>query len=284
MYELIILALIFTLFAVVQDLRTREVANWLNFSLIAFALAFRLFHALLKNSPEFFYIGLIGLAVFIALAYILYYARAFAGGDAKLLMGFGVILPYNSYADILPLTLIFIFLLFLSGAVYSIIYSVFIAAKNKKKLKSEASKNVRKNPALLITSPILFLASLFILSRLNYLNSLTVSAIAILFILVPWVWIYTKSLEKCMTKIYPPSKLTEGDWLDSDVFLNKKILVKKTVHGLSLKDIALIKKHNLSVKIKEGIPFTPAFLIALLIITLFSETILTFFQGILYII
>ena len=35
---LIILALIWLIFAVISDLKTREVPNWLNFSLIIFAL------------------------------------------------------------------------------------------------------------------------------------------------------------------------------------------------------------------------------------------------------
>ena len=38
---LILLGLVWIIFAVVQDLRKREIANWLNFSLVIFALVFR---------------------------------------------------------------------------------------------------------------------------------------------------------------------------------------------------------------------------------------------------
>ena len=241
MYELIILALIFTIFAVVQDFKTREVANWLNFSLIAFALAFRLFYSIMHNEFQFFYLGLMGLVLFTILANLFYYTRAFAGGDAKLLMGFGIILPYSSYSDILPKTLVFIFLLFLSGAIYSLIYSIFIAIKNKTKFKTEFKKNTNKNLKLLTITPILFVLALFFLHHNNYINNLTVSAITILFIGVPWIWIYTHSLDKCMSKIYSPDKLMEGDWLDKDVKHKGKTLVKKTVHGLSLNEI---KNHS----------------------------------------
>ena len=60
-YVLFGLGLIWILFAVVQDIRTREIANWLNFSLIIFALGFRFFYSLFEmNDFGFFYQGLIG--------------------------------------------------------------------------------------------------------------------------------------------------------------------------------------------------------------------------------
>ena len=37
------------IFAVVQDLKKREIANWVNFSLIIFALGFRFFILYLMN-------------------------------------------------------------------------------------------------------------------------------------------------------------------------------------------------------------------------------------------
>lgn len=43
---LFVLALAWIVFATVQDIRTREIANWLSFSLIIFALGFRFFYSL----------------------------------------------------------------------------------------------------------------------------------------------------------------------------------------------------------------------------------------------
>jgi Flp pilus assembly protein protease CpaA len=48
-YPLIVLvsfAFIWIFFAMMQDLRYREVADWLNFSLVLFALGFRFFYSL----------------------------------------------------------------------------------------------------------------------------------------------------------------------------------------------------------------------------------------------
>ena len=58
------MAFVWIFFASVQDLKTREVANWLTFSLIAFALAFRGFVAVFSNDSWFFVSGLLGFGLF----------------------------------------------------------------------------------------------------------------------------------------------------------------------------------------------------------------------------
>ncbi len=76
MYEvifLLVLAGIWIAFASVQDLKHREVANWLSFSLIAFAIGFRFFYCLFSGGDGgsggfmFFYQGWIGLGIFFIL-------------------------------------------------------------------------------------------------------------------------------------------------------------------------------------------------------------------------
>jgi Flp pilus assembly protein protease CpaA len=257
-YFLFALAFVWTFFAVVQDLKSREVANWLNFSLIAFALAFRAFYSISTSNKDFFLFGLAGFAIFFVLAHALYYSKAFAGGDAKLLMGFGIILPYTSYSSLLTMSLFFFFLLFLTGAVYSMTYSIFLINKNQKEFKKEFNKRIKNGKHWLFLSVILFVAS----TLYGFINPITF--LPALIFLIPIVYIYTKSLDKCMIKLYPPSKLTEGDWLEKNVTVSGKT-IKKSVHGLSIEEIKLLRKHNKKVLVKEGIPFTPAFLISLII-------------------
>lgn len=126
------LAFVFTLIASVQDLKKREVANWLNFSLIAFTLTFRAFYSIQTKDLDFFILGILGLGIFVCLAYLFYYGKIFAGGDAKLLMAYGIILPYKNYSSLFLMTLLFVFILFLIGAVYSLIFSLSIVAKTNK--------------------------------------------------------------------------------------------------------------------------------------------------------
>ena len=256
-YFLFVLAFVWTLFAVVQDIRKREVANWLNFSLIAFALAYRAFYSLQTSNFNFLYLGILGFAIFLGLAHIFYYSKTFAGGDAKLMMGYGAILPFNNYASLFYIAVIFLFLLFFFGAIYSLTYSFFIVAKQKTKFKKEFFKKIKKHKYIIMLSLIAFL-----ISMTYSIVQPSIILIAIIF-LSPLLYIYTKSLDKCMLKLLSPNKLTEGDWLESDIKIGNKT-IKKSVHGLSLSDISILKKYRKKVLIKQGIPFTPAFLLSLI--------------------
>ena len=124
MYEMIflwVLALIWIIFATVQDLKIREIANWLNFSLIIFALGFRFFYSLFAlDSFVFFYQGLIGLLIFFFIGNMLYYGRMFAGGDAKLMIALGAILPFSgNFLDNLKLFTLFLLIFLFIAAFYS---------------------------------------------------------------------------------------------------------------------------------------------------------------------
>jgi len=178
-------------------------------------------------------------------------------------MGYGVILPYQNLFSLAALTISFIFLLFFVGAIYSIFYSFFIIAKNKNKFSKEFKLKIKKYKNITLILTILPVILLFLVLQLA--NYPIIVAILIIAIIFPWLLIYTKSLDKCMIVLVSPNKLTEGDWLEKDVHIGKTT-IKKSVHGLSFKEIQLLKKHNLSVLIKQGIPFVPAFLIALIVI------------------
>ncbi len=262
-YFLFAIAFAFTIFAVVQDLKKREIANWLNFSLIAIALFYRITYSIIKKDASFALIGFFTFGVFIALSYMLYYSSAFAGGDAKLLMAFGLIAPFSELNEVLLNSIIFIFVLFTVGTAYSIIYSAGIAIKNLKKFKKELSSNIKKQSYLSLISLLVFIVYVFL-----SLKKKTLLPLSIIF-LIPLLYTYVKSIEICLIKKRKPSELTEGDWLVSDIRL-KNTVIKKTVHGLSLKDIALIKKYNKEIEIKDGIPFSPAFLISLALMALVS--------------
>lgn len=258
-YFLFALALIYTIFATVQDLKSREVANWLTYTLIAFGIAYRIFYSIENKNSDFLILGILGMAVSIAFAYALYYGKVFAGGDAKLLMGFGLIFPYKTYFSAIIIPASFVFILLSVGAVYSLLFSVGIALKSRKKFKKEIRKVSGKNRILIFLSLVIFIIFIALSS-----GSFIFLSTAPLFLVFP-LYVYAKAVENCMIVLLSPQKLTEGDWIESDIKISKNITIKKTVHGLSKKDIALLKKHKKSVPIKQGIPFVPAFLIALII-------------------
>ena len=258
-YFLFAIALLWTLVATIQDIKKREIANWLNFSLLAFALAYRAFYSVITNNYKFFLLGVLGFMLFLILANVFYYAKAFAGGDAKLLIAYGAILPFSSYLNIILLSVTFLILLFSVGAVYSLLYSIFIVAKNKSVFKKHFKINWKKYRIFVLVPIIIFI--ILALAKVYIYFSLTFLLISLGVLL----YIYTLALDKCMIVLLPPNKLTEGDWLIQDIKLPKNLTIKKTVHGLSKKDISLLKRYNKRIKIKQGIPFVPAFLISLII-------------------
>lgn len=259
-YFLFGLGFIYTIFAVFQDLKTREIANWLNFSLVAFALAYRAFYSVIFSNFEFFSLGVLGFAFFFILGYVFYYGRVFAGGDAKLLMGFGVLLPYKSYYDILILGLFFIFILFLVGALWSLLYSIGVIRKDWNNFRKEFIKRRRLISTSLISSFIIFIIGVFI--------SYFIMLISFFVLAFCFLYVYLKAVEKCMIKRKSWEELSEGDWLEDDVKVGRHI-IKKSVHGLSRKEIEMIRKHKMKVYIKEGVPFTPAFLLVLIMVFFF---------------
>jgi len=281
-YFLFGLALVWICFAVVQDWRTREISNWLNFSLLAFALTYKGFYALLFNRFDFFLLGVGGALFFTALAYVLYYGKAFAGGDAKLLTALGAVLPFRNTGDYLTLGIGFVFVLFLVGAVYSLIYSLVIVAKQPKKFVNFFKKEL-KSYNLLIWVSLAVLIFLFIV--LNIFMKSGFGLIIIALFILPFLYAYARAFEKaCMIKLVSPGQLTEGDWLEKDVHLSRSV-ISRSVHGLNSRDIDLLKKARKKVWIKEGIPFSPAFLLAFIImvyVSLSSGAMMKVFEAFFY--
>jgi len=249
------------LFAVIQDVRTREIANWLTFSLVAFVLAYRAFYSIYSNDFMFFIYGLAGVLFFVGLGYLFYYSKVFAGGDAKLLFGLGGIFPYSSLIDYVYYGLGFVLLLFTAGVFYTLIYSLFMVRDNYYAFKKDFFKNMRSRRYLFIVS---FLLGAFIyFINLNYIGFFALLGFSIFVFLFPMLFAYVKAIESsCMIKMTSPDKLTEGDWLERDIYVGSK-MIKKNFAGLTMAEIGLLRKAGKKVMIKLGVPFAPAFLIGL---------------------
>ncbi len=277
---LIGLALIWLVFAVIQDIKTREVADWLNFSLIMFALGFRFFYSLFNSQWWFLIQGIIGLGVFIVLGNLLYYCRIFAGGDAKLLIALGTVLPLsNSFKGDLLIFGLFLFLFLLCGALYGIFYSFVLISSDVGKFKKNFKGMFKKNKKYIYLSLVLAI----VIAILGMWIKLFIALALIIFIL-PYLFIMAKTVEEIfMIKSLSVKDLREGDWLYEDLKIGKRI-IKKDFEGLSKKDIDFIRKnYRKNVVIKEGIPFVPVFFIAFVLFLLLRNSswhfIVNFFGG-----
>lgn len=259
-YFLIVLGLIGVVFATFQDLKTREVANWLNYSLIGVGLIFRLGFSLSNGDWNYLFYGLIGLGAMYCVGNAFYYSQAFAGGDAKLLMALGVLFPYQSYGDLIVYDVGFVLLLLILGLVYTLAYSALLALRHFRKYSKEFYSSIWKNKWIFVLGWILGLL-LVLLGKglLGYVG-------AIVFIL-PVIYCHLKSVEEaCLIVELKPGQLTEGEWLNEDVKIRGK-WIRKTVHGLTKEEIKWILKHGRGKKIevKQGIPFVPVFLLSFLV-------------------
>ena len=261
-YFLITIAIIWMIFAAVQDIKKREIANWLNFSLIIFALGFRFFYSFFSESFGYFYQGLIGLGIFFILGNILYYIRFFAGGDAKLMIALGTILPFSeSFSSNLWIFSVFLLVFLFTGAIYTIFSSVFFSMKNLKEFKKEFNKQLTRNKKLIYPVLILGLAIMVF----GFLDNIFL-VLGILIFILPYIYVYAKAVdESSMVKEIRTSQLTEGDWLYKDVKVGKKI-IKARWDGLKKEEINQIRKKYRTVLIKYGLPFSPVFLISFLIL------------------
>ncbi len=260
-YFLFGIGLLWIGFASIQDLRKREVANWISFSLIIFALGFRLFYGIFSGAGfDIFYQGLFGLGIFFLIGNILYYGRMFAGGDAKLMIALGAVLPLSTNL-ISNLKAFFGFLLvfLFAGAIYGLIATVRISLTNFKIFKKDFIARLRKNKIkiwLVMAAGLLFMLA-------GFLESVFFS-LGVLVFAFPYLYIYARSVdEKCMVKLVNVKDLTEGDWLAEKLKIDKKTITPNW-EGLSRSEINIIRKKYKKIKIKHGIPFVPVFFIAFL--------------------
>ena len=267
---LIVLALIWTIFATIVDCKHRIVPNWLNFSLIIFALGLRFFYSLFQGDFDFFVQGLLGLGIFFVFGNALYYGRMFAGGDAKFMIALGAVLSFSENLIVNANIFVLFFIPFLfSGAFYGLVWSAVLTARNYHQFKKEFFKQFNKNKksvyfALFFGTLILFFG--FFETSFFYLS--------ILIFAMPYFYIYAKAVdESCLIKNVKTKDLTEGDWLYKDLKIGKKI-IKASWGGLTKEEIKFIRKKFKEVKIRHGIPFTPVFLISFLALISF------YFKGI----
>jgi len=254
--------------ASIFDIKTREVPDWLNFSLIAFAIGTSLILSIYHGYTTIFFNSLLGMAAGLAIGLLMFYTGQWGGGDSKLIIGLaGIIgLGISEIKHGVPLLLVFLINILLVGAVYGLGFSLVKALANFKHFKEAAEKKLRSKGVLVIRVILLtvaVLAFIFLLAT-KTLESAILFGFCLSLFLFFYLWAFVNVVEQvCMIKKIKLSKLTEGDWIVGEVMKNKKVILKPSKTGVTLKDMAMLKKKNIrEITIKIGIPFVPSFLIA----------------------
>ncbi len=251
-------------FASISDIKTREVPDWLSFSLIIMGLSIRLIHSIIFQNIWYFLYGLFGFAVMFSIGMIMYYTKQWGGGDAKIAMGIGTITVSTVFGIENNLIGFWINLL-IFGALYGFLWSVYLALRKRKEFKKEFKKLFLKKKVFRRAASIfglVVLVSIFFIPQNSLRFSLAI--IALFLLLYSYLIIFIKAVENaCMYRWLPVSKLTPGDWVAQPIYVNNKLICGPKDLGLEENQIKTLKKAKIKkVFIKEGIPFVPSFLLA----------------------
>ena len=93
----IIVALIAVAIGSYTDIKTLEVPDWLNYSLIAVGLAANLIFTIYTWNPVHILKSLTGLGVSIILGILMFYTGQWGGGDSKMIMAMGSLIGLNIF-------------------------------------------------------------------------------------------------------------------------------------------------------------------------------------------
>lgn len=278
--------LVGTLIGACTDIKKRYVPNFVSYSLIIIGLFGNLILSILNSSiyPFVYSAGLAG--ILYTLAYLLYRVGFWGGGDAKLLVAFGAVLPiypklfetiFNPLVAPWPFILTLWFNISIFGVVFGFLYALYLAIKHRKKFAPVAREMLHKYKLFiyLIFIMLMFVFASFLLSQdFGYFFAGIWASATLLFYLL----VLMKSVEtSCMFKFVRPSKLEEGDWVSQEINVDS-FHYKPKKSGILLKEIQklveLEKRGKLNqVKVKEGTPFVPSFLAGLLWALVFGDII-----------
>ncbi|MFH1771122.1 MAG: A24 family peptidase [archaeon] len=265
------------LLASIFDIKTREVPDWLNYSLIAFGFGSAIITSILYSTPIYILYSAIGFVFGMLVSFLFYYTGQWGGGDSKMLMGLGAILGFNISGGI-PFIVVLLMNIFIVGALYSMGWSVFLAYKHKKEFKKTFSELVHSKKVMTyrkIITTITILGLVYFFFAPIMLKPVIIGLLVIIFFGFYFI-IYSKAVEKSsMEKIILVSKLTEGDWV------LERVTIKGEIHrfsreGISKKEIDMLKKSfkKKTIRIKEGIPFLPSFFLAYIITFLMGNWVI----------
>lgn len=257
----------------VTDIQKREVADWLNYSLIAMGIGFSLTYSIIDWTYTHILYSAIGLAFAMAIGFIMYYTGQWGGGDAKLIMGLGALIGMNpTDLDIyeLPWMIQFIINLVFAGAIYGFLWTGIIGLRHRQEFSKAFRKEMNSYRALrYIVMAIAIIGILHTIIFRQYIVFLVCACAFALF----YIWVSVRVVERnCMIKKLPVSRLVEGDWIYQDVKHKGKRIISPSKTGITQKEIDLLKKKKIHhVIVREGVPFVPSFLIAFLITSFFSN-------------
>ncbi|MBI2138567.1 prepilin peptidase [Candidatus Woesearchaeota archaeon] len=263
------------------DLKWREVPDWVSYGTIFSGLGIHLLLSIIFGDYRTILFGLAGFLIFLGFAFIMFYSGQWGGGDSKLLMGLGALFGLHWGNGEVPFLASFFLNVLIVGALYGLLWSFFLIARNRRAFAIELKKILKKKMVItggfagIVVSLSLLVAMLFAK------NPSGKTLLGILAGIIPTfliLWAVLKAAEKaCMFRNVAPTLLTEGDWIAKEIAIDGKYICGPKDLGVSKtairKLIAQFRRGKIrNVLIKDGIPFVPSFLLAF-ILTLWKGNI-----------
>ena len=240
------------------DLKKREVPDWLSYGFLFAIFGIRAIVSI-HQGWSVLLSGILGFLLLLGIGYLFYKTSQWGGGDAKLLMGMGAAIGLSWPLQPQSLTIIWYFLLLLFlGAAYGLLWIAWLAWKEKTIVAKKFGSTLQEYKYLHLTLLALSIVLIFLTIYQPLLIWLIPLPLGIFYLLI-LVHIVEQT---CFFKHLPASRLTEGDWLAEDIMMGSTNLPSGTT--LSKKDLSLLQKRAKPIRIKEGIPFVPSFLLAYL--------------------
>ncbi|MEM2918723.1 MAG: prepilin peptidase [Candidatus Altiarchaeota archaeon] len=278
-FFVILISLIFLIFASYFDLRTGEIPEKVSRSYIftIFFLAF-IYSIFTLDYKPIFYSFIMGFIYFL-FGYLTYHFGQWGGGDVKILSGIGISLGFLyslnfkfQNSSTLPYYISYFVDMGVVMIPYLFIYGIFLGIKDRRVFK-EFTKILR-NKKLIFAFAFSFLPFFIAL----YFN---LSKISLLYLSLPFfllLSIYMKVIEDvALTEVILVEHLREGDVIADEIFIGGKKISPRDINGLEQEDVEKIKKLSAEgkfpreIKIKHGIKSVPILTLAFLFLVLYGN-------------
>ncbi len=258
MFELLrtAIALVGTAAAGWIDFKTSDIPDKLVAAMIILAFGFHFAEFFLTGSATnlqsaFFYSVIFGI-----FSLLMYYGKAWGGGDGALLTAVAALLPASPFSvSLIPFPLFYLLSVFFIGIFYSVFYIIWKINENEK-IRFELTKDF-KEISLISTTTFLSLLSIIFFTATQNVFSLAF-AFGLSF---PLLEKLQKLSEKIFKKKISTKYLKVDDMLGEDL---PKLGIKKLLRGLTEKEVKLIKRKMKFVVIADGVRFGPVFFFALI--------------------
>ncbi len=287
------------------DFKKREVPDKISVGMIFLGLFLVLLYYYQSKDIIFLKEALLTAGIFFAIGMILFFTGQWGGADAKILVGYGLLLSFYSQISIKnfeafwPLWITLFTNLMIGALIYTIFYVFFLSFKHKGVLKY-LGKEVNKNQheLIFIICLSLFLLSFIFFLSLHYRVSIYLFLTPIIFTcLITPLYIFLKLARiierRYLVKTIKITDLQEYDLPAENIVevdgkirrypshilpKNGKVIASVKMRlGLRKEDIEKLKKFvkegklENRIKIKWGMPFVPSFLLAIILTIVFGD-------------